>query len=223
MALKPCKECGTQVSTKARQCPKCGAARPKSTSLFTWLVTIFVAGPVLYSVFVAASKTDSGDHAKSTANGKQAEPTWYQTSELDEMTGETSYFAHSPSTTPTKPLAFPHHKMRAWLGFGCKGSQEWAYIGFNIAPIPSNKSTKNGYDSVIAEMKWDSRIEQVRLIHRWSSDFIGFDDDASAIRNLVSAKSAMLGLDFHGDGRRNFAFDLTGSSQEIKSARNNCR
>ena len=38
MALVKCKECGHEVSTKAKACPKCGAEQPKGTSLTTWIV-----------------------------------------------------------------------------------------------------------------------------------------------------------------------------------------
>ena len=38
MALTNCKECGAEVSTKAEACPKCGAKRPKSTSIGTWII-----------------------------------------------------------------------------------------------------------------------------------------------------------------------------------------
>lgn len=38
MALIKCKECGAEISTKAEACPKCGAKRPKPTSLVTWLI-----------------------------------------------------------------------------------------------------------------------------------------------------------------------------------------
>lgn len=40
MALTPCRECGAQVSTRARACPRCGA-RVRRTSLFTKMVLIF--------------------------------------------------------------------------------------------------------------------------------------------------------------------------------------
>jgi len=42
MALVKCKECGSKVSTGAKACPNCGAKPPKKTSLFTWLVVIFM-------------------------------------------------------------------------------------------------------------------------------------------------------------------------------------
>ena len=42
MALVKCKECGQKVSQKAGSCPKCGAPIKKKTSLFTWIVAIFL-------------------------------------------------------------------------------------------------------------------------------------------------------------------------------------
>jgi hypothetical protein len=43
MALKPCRECGAQVSTAATSCPKCGAGTPKKTSVLTWVIAGFAA------------------------------------------------------------------------------------------------------------------------------------------------------------------------------------
>ena len=40
MALTKCKECGTEISTKAEQCPKCGAKAKKKTSLFAWICAV---------------------------------------------------------------------------------------------------------------------------------------------------------------------------------------
>lgn len=45
MALMPCKECGNEISTDAKACPKCGAKMPK-TKWWLWiplgLVVIFL-------------------------------------------------------------------------------------------------------------------------------------------------------------------------------------
>lgn len=38
MAMKKCKECEAQVSTKAKKCPQCGAPVKEKTSLLAWLV-----------------------------------------------------------------------------------------------------------------------------------------------------------------------------------------
>src|SRR5687767_1031808 len=49
MSLVSCKECGKEVSNKAAACPSCGF-KPKRTSRVTWLVTIFVAVPLLIAI-----------------------------------------------------------------------------------------------------------------------------------------------------------------------------
>jgi hypothetical protein len=54
MALIRCHECGNEVSTTARTCPKCGAKPKKQTGILTWLFLIFIAGPMLIGVIVAA-------------------------------------------------------------------------------------------------------------------------------------------------------------------------
>jgi len=41
MALRKCKECGQQISTKAATCPNCGSVLKKKTGCFTWLVAGF--------------------------------------------------------------------------------------------------------------------------------------------------------------------------------------
>jgi hypothetical protein len=48
IALVKCKECGEQVSTKAKHCPKCGAVPKKETSVFKWLLLLCV----LFAAFI---------------------------------------------------------------------------------------------------------------------------------------------------------------------------
>lgn len=71
MAVKNCKECGKQVSTKAKKCPHCGAKAPKRTSLLVW-VLIGVIGYVFYMVGqgnldTAPSKAESSLSAEQQA------------------------------------------------------------------------------------------------------------------------------------------------------------
>jgi hypothetical protein len=42
MALKKCKECGNEVSSQAKTCPKCGAPVPKTTALVGCLSVVIV-------------------------------------------------------------------------------------------------------------------------------------------------------------------------------------
>ena len=42
MALKKCKECGNEVSTKAASCPKCGAVLKKKTGCLGYIGAAFL-------------------------------------------------------------------------------------------------------------------------------------------------------------------------------------
>ncbi len=64
MALKPCRECGEDVSTEAKTCPHCGVKKPilksdsqKMTKILIWLfmITIIAVGIV---AIISLSRTD---------------------------------------------------------------------------------------------------------------------------------------------------------------------
>lgn len=54
--LKTCKECGKDVSSKAKSCPNCGAARPKD--VFDIIFRLIIASPFIY-IFVVLSECSS--------------------------------------------------------------------------------------------------------------------------------------------------------------------
>ena len=54
MALVACKECGTEVSTKAMACPKCGAKVPK-TKWWLWVPLGLVAAFLGFGAVVGSS------------------------------------------------------------------------------------------------------------------------------------------------------------------------
>lgn len=60
MALVKCKECGSEVSTEAKACPKCGAKPPKKVGLLGWIAVLFV-GVVVYQCTSQSSRTSVAD------------------------------------------------------------------------------------------------------------------------------------------------------------------
>ncbi len=56
MALKNCKECGKPVSTEAKACPSCGAKPPAKTSMFTWIVGIFMVA--VFGIIISRGQSD---------------------------------------------------------------------------------------------------------------------------------------------------------------------
>lgn len=71
MALVKCKECGNQVSVKAKACPSCGAVPPKKTSVVTWAVLGMIVMIVFLSVGDDVSRTPEERAAE--AKERQAE------------------------------------------------------------------------------------------------------------------------------------------------------
>lgn len=65
MALVKCKECGQDVSQKAKSCPKCGAPIKKKTSWFTWVVAIFF---ILWLIGYIGTKGSSNNQSKGDAS-----------------------------------------------------------------------------------------------------------------------------------------------------------
>lgn len=81
MALRRCKECGNEISSRAESCPHCGAKAKKKTSLFTWMVlAIFIfafVGVITGDRDASTSKSSSVNKPKAqkpsmTAAQKQA-------------------------------------------------------------------------------------------------------------------------------------------------------
>ena len=55
MALKPCHECGKQISTTAKACAHCGAPPEKKTSTVTWAVLALIVIGVAMSAFTPSA------------------------------------------------------------------------------------------------------------------------------------------------------------------------
>ena len=77
MSLIKCNECGTEISSKASACPKCGA-KIKRTSMFTKLVAVFIVATILIAVFQGSSEKQSSQSpvltpAQKAENAKQDE------------------------------------------------------------------------------------------------------------------------------------------------------
>ncbi|WP_020586341.1 zinc ribbon domain-containing protein [Desulfobacter curvatus] len=103
MALVKCKECGAEISKKAKTCPKCGAPQgPKQYSLGKLLVLI-VFGVFLYSLFSGnSSQTPSPPNTNQTkvapAPKQKAEPVFDVLSVTGKSKNEVASIIGSPKS-----------------------------------------------------------------------------------------------------------------------------
>lgn len=86
MALVKCKECGSDISSKAEACPRCGA-KPRRTSGCAWLVLI------LFGLLIIPPMFSGFDGARDRAAVRTARPTAQQPSATPKP--ENSSYRHS--------------------------------------------------------------------------------------------------------------------------------
>jgi hypothetical protein len=138
------------------------------------------------------------------------------------MTGKKTAYAFSPTVPSKRNMDFPYGDVAAWLGVGCDGKNEWAYIGFNSAPNLADTETKDGYNLIHTRIKWNNSIENVTLTQNWSASFIHFTADKSAIAKIATSNTALLELKWHGQQPTYFEFPLNGAPAALETMRRMC-
>ncbi|KMZ13793.1 hypothetical protein BHUM_02689 [Candidatus Burkholderia humilis] len=114
MALKQCRECGTEVSDQAKVCPKCGIKNPvKRMSLMAkfgiGLLVIFFIGSVLPGLLSrdkATTKSAGSESVASASGASDVAPAsvtatvspWHYEQAEDDMQKGTNRFAYVRST-----------------------------------------------------------------------------------------------------------------------------
>jgi hypothetical protein len=115
MALKPCRECGKQVSTEAKSCPHCGCDKPvnRSAGPLGWLavgaVGLVVFSCVYDSENAARNVTTPTQPISNNALTPPAPPAWVYDSFADKLDGEVSNTATLRSVN-TLEFEFPYNK-----------------------------------------------------------------------------------------------------------------
>ena len=201
MAVIKCKECGGQVSTKAKACPSCGTVPRKKTSIVIWFALFFIlftcyllmnAPPVKKSpvsnVYTESSNTTIPQPiVEKKIMPSVYTPVWGTSFSKDEMTGEFSAYANSPVTYPSTEMDFPYGNVSSWLGIGCDKNSEWIYLGFSDSPNLLDTETHDGFNLINTRIKWDEIVKSIQLTQEWSSKFIHFRNKREAITRVAGA------------------------------------
>jgi hypothetical protein len=166
----------------------------------------------------ASSASAGGSPAVSTA----ATPQWETSSSVDKMTSKREVYATSPTTGPTEAMSSPYRGVTSWIGVGCNGPSEWAYIGFSTAPNLVNTDIADGYSRIRTRIKWDNTISQETLTQKWGDAFLHFPNSVRAITKIGAAKSVLLELDWYGERTVYFQFPMDGVADAIRSMRKQC-
>lgn len=88
MAMTKCRECSKDISTTATACPHCGAKPKPKTSGCAWLAAIFIAVPVVLSMFASNQRSNEIAASAEVARVAAAEAKTREAAALAAMTPE---------------------------------------------------------------------------------------------------------------------------------------
>lgn len=155
--------------------------------------------------------------------GNAAFAQWEVSSSIDEISGEKSCYAFSPSFGPTEQMGFPYSDVVSWIGVGINKDSEWAYFGFSTNPNLTGGKIGDGYKAFKIRGRWDDKQVTLDLTQKWGSKFLHVMDDRFFIRNLLTRKLLIIELDWYNEGNVYFKYDLSGAKEAIEKARAMCR
>lgn len=147
---------------------------------------------------------------------------WTTSVSKDAATGKRTAYAFSDNTTATKQMKSPYADVEAWLGVGCIGFQEWAFVGFSDPPKLDDTTMESGHNLIRTKIEWDDRAEDVELTQDPGSPYLHFHDDKAVISDIARSYTVILDLNWHGEGSRSFEFSLKGSSAALARIRRAC-
>lgn len=225
-----CKDCGHQVSKNAAACPNCGA-KIKRTSVLTWIAAIFIGLLVISAVtsinsantpseepetLASDSSSEQNSVDESAQGGEEAlvEPSdtssnWQYDESVDEMRGESSYFAINKSTN-TVTLDFPY-------GEGVELNiiiRDDAQHGQDILFAVNKGQLFCSYQDCYVTVKFDDgAVQQIAATEAeaGSSEVLFLAEDvASFVEKLKNSDLVMVEVNFFDHGNEQFKFNVSG-------------
>lgn len=229
MALIKCKECGSEVSSKADACPKCGAPfklRVKGPSGCMMILTVIVATiGLLWFVLDASDSTKKQEiQNNNISNAPKVEKKeliienpelkeqgvnyWYQQEEINKVTGLKSYFLFNRSINSVD-FGFPYNEV---------GGSKLTIIF---------RESKDGLDGYVTISKGQmicgysdcsirTRGDDGKLV-KWSanressgrSDMIFLSKPKEFKKYLNKNKKIVIGITFYKSGEQAFEFNVS--------------
>ena len=193
MALIKCKECGTEVSSKAETCPKCGArVAAKPMGCGTFIGVIFLGG-IIVSVFssIFSSGTESGTSSHSTSTSS---PSIAQTAATSEPKLPGSQWLYQQDNYAMGKGTIYHAQVSSsnTVNFG------FPYSGAQHATLTLRTHPRNGKDIIFS-------IEKGQFLCRSYGDctvLVRFDDEqAGNYTGVEAADSSTVNIFIHNYGR----------------------
>lgn len=221
MALKKCKECGTEISSKAATCPKCDAQVAAKTMDCGPLIVILVLGAIIIGAFSIIFSSYPPKSPSSTSNNQNVSTpapilpgSQWQYHKFDDEMGKGTIYQARVSSSNTVNFNFP-------------------YSGAQHGTLIMRTHPRHGKDIIF-------KIEKGQILCRSYEDctvLVRFDDEKAAnyaaigaadnstetifIRNysrfmekMLKAKKVRIAVNIYHEGTPVFEFDVSDFNQE---------
>lgn len=216
MALIKCKECGNEVSSKAKSCPKCGISfTKKKNGCLQYLVLIFF---IILAIGVINSKNqDYQPIAYSNYNQQKDTPTinigWSYSHIDDEMSGKKTNIASVYSTNAVQ-FKFPYN------------GEQHASLKLRTHPrhgkdvmlsIEKGQILCYSSDECNVLVKFDDKepIKFSALAPEDNSrDLIFIQNYNSFFEKMLSSKKVLISTKIYEEGAPTFTFDVSGFQKD---------
>lgn len=210
MALIKCHECGTEVSTEAKTCPKCGAKVKKPTSVALKVLLGFVA------IVIVASMAGVGGPPSTSTTTAINEPTvksWAYDESPDSMTGKPVTSARIESNN-THQLDFPYHGGTVGTVFLRKHPRHGKDVIFQVNTGQLICNVSDGCDILV-------RFDDAKPLHvhanepaDYDSTVLFLDGYKRLVNGIMRSKKMIVEVTFHQQGNRQFEFNTAGLKWE---------
>lgn len=214
MAVVKCKECGGQVSTKAKACPSCGAKQPKKVGILGWLFVLVVVLPIAWQVGSGMGKADvpaptpANTSAESAAVVPESEAQtggWSRHDYQDEMTDAKIQMLTLRSDNG-QTFDFPYETpggSHLSLVFRKNGTDFDAFLKVDKGQMLCGHS-----ECTFSLRVGDGKVQQWTGLRSTTNDSdLMFVRDAKALEAIVKKGGDIrIGIDFHRAGHRAFQF-----------------
>ncbi len=224
MALIKCKECGTEVSSKAENCPKCGAKVANKTGCGTvlgimLLLMLFVIGSISTpdpenKISSASENSFQASAAQSTSSPQPKTPgsQWNYLQMNDDMS---KGFIHQASVLSTNTVNFD---------FPYSGSQHGTLVlrthprhGKDIIfKIERGQILCRAYDGCVVLIRFDDE-ESVKYSAATAADnsteTIFIQNYSKFVGKMLKAKKVRIAANIYKEGTPTFEFDISDFDQ----------
>lgn len=226
MAINPCKECSTPISSDAKTCPSCGAKQKKKKKVLRYLIYFFIFITICstFSTLREQKNTEKdATHAKqldgnlnniSNTDKSIKDENWQYETSKDEMRGDITSYAFTTSTNK-KFFEFPYNG-----GSNLRLVLRNMNNDFSIYVQISKGQFVCGYPSCEASFKFDDgAVQSITMANSSTYEgdtlFIKYDKTEKEILNkLRKSKNLIIELPFYQAGSEQFKFNVSGLQWE---------